>query len=222
MPIFIISVLACMLVAPVPATASEPPAAAGESLQSCIDRALREHRANWVCTGPSAGVPDRSEDDTWCVGNVCHRVKSAYIAASRPDAAYGNQDGVIGTFSVNVNTNLNGRQAKWTINLAWSTGPAIAYVGMNLSCREDKNNLPDSICGSSSFKPAIGPTAVSWTSRTINGERLNNSNPYYAQLSGQFDAGGSRYGMDTLRTLTFNCYGDDNCYFPDRAQEHTA
>lgn len=115
-----------------------------------------------------------------------------------------------------VHTNLNGRQARWTINLAWTSGPTITYVGLNLTCRENKNNLPDSICGSSGFKPTIGPGTVSWKNRAINGERLASSNPYNAELSGSFDADGSRFGMRTLRTLQFNCFGNDNCYFPER------
>lgn len=201
---------------PVAAASKQLPATSG--LQDCIDLALQTRQANWVSFGNAHEVPQApdKEDDTWCVGNVCHRQQSAYIAHSRADAAYGNQDGVIGTFSVEVHTNLNGRQAKWTINLAWSSGPTIAFVGLNLTCREDKNNLPDSICGSSGFKPTVGPGAVSWKSRVINGERLANSNPYYAELTGAFDASGSRIGMDTLRTLHFNCFGDDNCYFPER------
>jgi hypothetical protein len=215
------SALILGLAAPGVAHAADDPGS--DTLQDCIDRAMQAQQTNWVCFGPPKEDPASAvnEDDSWCVGNICHYRRSDYSADSRADAAYGNQDGVTGTLTVQVHTNLNGRSAQWIISLAWTTGPAIKYVGMTLACREDRNNLPDGTCGSSGFKPSIGPTAVSWKSRVIQGEKLKNSAPYYAELSGAFDAGGSRWGMETLRTATFNCLGGDNdrCYFPDRAME---
>lgn len=48
------------------------------------------------------------------------------------------------------------------------------------------------------------------------GNRLSDSNDYYSTVSGYFYADGhsQRFTMSTLRSAGFNCYGNDNCYFP--------
>ena len=59
-------------------------------------------------------------------------------------------------------------------------------------------------------------TRFSYHSPTIYGNRLNDSNDYFSTLGGYFKAAGytRTWTMSTLRSAQFNCYGNDNCYFP--------
>ncbi len=49
---------------------------------------------------------------------------------------------------------------------------------------------------------------------TIYGYRLDNSNQYYAQLKGNFNAAGYSitWGISPLKTGMVQCWGNDNCY----------
>lgn len=62
-----------------------------------------------------------------------------------------------------------------------------------------------------------GDVAIrSGADRLIYGNRLDNSNEYYTQVSSRFRPSG--YNQDIvmlpLESSHYNCYGTDNCYFP--------
>ncbi|WP_155852611.1 hypothetical protein [Arthrobacter sp. H14] len=154
--------------------------------------------------------------DGWCeYGGVCHRFVSSYISETKGNAAYGDQDGAIGSYDVIVRNNLNGRQTRWMVALDYDSGPALSFTSSRMRCWE-KNWLGPSTCG----VHTVASTKISrgdprHTSGIIYGNRLNNSDEYYSQFTSNFTPNGyPRYGARALNTPAFNCYGDDNCYFP--------
>jgi hypothetical protein len=152
--------------------------------------------------------------DTWCEnGSICHRTVSNYIGETKGNATYGNSNGVIGTFDVVLRTNLNGRQAQWKVSLIRDTGPSLQFFNVQVNCWEEINLLPDNSC----VVHGAGAPFVSgrWNSSTLFGNRLANSNEYYGAVNGGFTPSGyPAYPLGTLEGAYFNCYGNDNCYYP--------
>jgi hypothetical protein len=212
------------------------------TLARCIDAALSSKAESWTCTPAgltitdnagkqsfspvepsvapttvSGGVVVMDDYDGWCEnGSICHRVISSYIAETKGNAAYGNQNGVIGTFDVVMRINLNGRQAQTKVTLIWDSGPGIKFNEVWANCWEEINLFPDTNCGNHyAGAPSIGPGNWRYDSGTLYGNRLNNSNEYYMAVSGRFTPSGyPQYVMGVLESKYFNCYGNDNCYFP--------
>ncbi|MFS8095780.1 hypothetical protein LFM09_01455 [Lentzea alba] len=213
-------------------------------LAGCIEAALKSQAESWTCTPAgltvagnsgkqsftpispgvapsveSGGVTALDDYDSWCeFGSVCHREINDYAAETKGNAAYGNQNGVIGTFDVVMRINLNGRQAQTKITLIWDSGPAIQFNEVWGNCWEEINNWPDTNCGNHyAGAPVIGPVGWRWNSGTLYGNRLDNSNEYYMAVSGRFTPSGHPlYVMGVLESLYFHCYGslNDRCYFP--------
>lgn len=128
-----------------------------------------------------------------------------------------NSSGAIGAFDVVLRINLNGRQPQYFTKFYHDYGPALAFSGTTVQCRED-NVGPDSNCGS--FGAFNGATSYNlgtgnFNSKIIYGNRLNDSNDYCSTIGGYFTpVGYPRYVIPTLRSPQFNCFGTDNCYFP--------
>lgn len=211
------------------------------ALAPCVQAAKKTGAKAWTCmptgltvttdaagkpsgqfTPIAAAVPARIDGpvgtlddyDTWCEnGSICHRKISSYIGETKGNAAYGNSQGVIGTFDVVLRTNLNGRQAQWRVTLIRDTGPGLQFSNVRVNCWEEISNWPDNNCG----VHGAGSPYVSyrWGSGLLYGNRLNNSNEYYGAVNGSFTPNGyPQYTMGTLESRYFNCYGTGNCYFP--------
>lgn len=137
---------------------------------------------------------------------------------TKGNATYGNQDGVIGAFDIVIRTNLNGRQAQWRVFWYHDLGPSLSFASGRINCREDVALAPDSYCGSFFVDRGDGafPLPPDVTSPPlIYGDRVTDSNEYYGQISGYFTPRGyPRYTIGALNTARMNCYGTDNCYFP--------
>jgi len=167
-----------------------------------------------------ATEPEPTNFDTYCEHTaICTRYRSAYISWTKANASYGNSSGGIGSFDIVLRTNLNGRQMRWRTEFWHDSGPALRFENVFIYCRED-NTGPDSNCGSHGADGGDGDFYIgtgSYRSGFINGNRLNDSNDYYATISGYFfPSGYPRYIITTVRSAQVNCYGgsDDYCYFP--------
>jgi hypothetical protein len=224
-----------------PAAKSDGGAAA---LAPCINLAVKQRVAQWICTadgltslsrdaagnltrsftsiapsGASEGSDNRLLDDydTWCEnGSICHRKISSYISETKGNAAYGNQSGALGSYDVVIRTNLNGRQAQWRVTLIWDSGPSLDFNDTYVNCYEEINNWPDTDCGDHYIGgPVISGSSWRWDSGIVYGNRLNNSNEYYAAVNTYFTPSGyPTYIAAPLETQRFNCYGSSNCVFP--------
>jgi hypothetical protein len=155
--------------------------------------------------------------DGWCEnGTICHRNISSYVSETKGNAAYGNQYGVIGNYDAIIRTNLNGRQAQWRATVIWDNGPQLSFSSTQVQCVE--NGAFPIICGNHGL-PNVTLATYSPTWRydygTIYGNRLNNSNYYHGAFQTLFTpAGYPTYRAANLATLSFNCLGTGNCYFP--------
>ncbi|SCL26922.1 hypothetical protein [Micromonospora inyonensis] len=175
-----------------------------------------------VQVGPSPSDAGTMDDwDTWCeTGSICRRPISRWINETKGNTAYGNRSGVIGTYDLIIRTNFSGRQPRHDLSLIWDTGPSIDFNDVYIRCREDRNNLPDLNCGDHFVGgPTIGPAYFRWNAGTTYGNRLANSNPYYADVTAEFwPTGYPMYTAAPLRTQKWYCPpdvgSDTSCYFP--------
>lgn len=153
--------------------------------------------------------------DTWCeTGTICRRTITSYISETKGNAAYGNQNGVIGSYDIILRTNLNGRQANSRLSFIWDSGPSLSFFNTGIRCYEYA--VPGINCGWHDI-PAmwVGPTKYRSDSGTIYGNRLNNSNVYVNFAHTYFTPTGyNPYVAAQLESLDFNCFGTGNCYFP--------
>ncbi len=221
-----------------PAAADDP---ALTALAPCIDAAESTGAQAWVCTAKgltvttdavgrpggelvpiAPAIPTRTDGevgvlddyDYWCEnGSVCHLVINDYTAETKGNAAYGNANGVIGTFDVVLRTNLSGRGAQWRISLIRDSGPYLQFHNVRVNCWEEINNWPDNSCGT--YGDLYPRVTARWNSSTLYSARLVNSNEYYGAANAYFTPDGyGRYTMGALESLYFHCYAGRNCIFP--------
>jgi hypothetical protein len=173
---------------------------------------------------PMSTTPEPTNYDTYCETLAeCTGFRSAYISWTKGNAIYGDSHGGIGSFDVIIRTNLNGRQMQWHTQFFRDSGPSIAFQKVFINCFEDNGLLwLDSNCGVHAADGAAGNfsvvAGVGYKSGTIYGNKLVNSNDYYATIGGYFTpAGYTRYVMNDLKAAHANCFGSDNCYFPGAA-----
>jgi hypothetical protein len=168
-------------------------------------------------TSPDVGLLD--DWDTWCeTGSICRRWINSGASDTKGNAAYGNRSGVIGNYDVAIRTNMNGRYANHGLALIWDRGPSLDFNDVYARCREDRNNLPDNNCGDHyAGGPVISAGNFRWNSSTLFGNKLNNANPYFAEVTANFiPTGYPWYIAAPLRTLKWTCPSslDKPCYFP--------
>lgn len=153
-----------------------------------------------------------------CYWQGCCRLKiSSYIHETKGNAAYGNQNGVIGSYDAIVRTSMNGRQHRWTVTLIHDSGPSLGFSYAKMRCWQDRDWWTSDLhCGDKGVgSPSVSRYSRTWTSSLIYGNRLVNSDDYYAQFLTNFTPYGyPTYTAGPLRTAHVNCYGNDNCYFP--------
>lgn len=158
--------------------------------------------------------------DTWCEVSVCSRKKTAYISDTKGNGTWGVGTSIKGTFDVGLTTELNGRQAQWTVKMTKDSGPDLKFTETWVNCYEDRDWFPDLGCGEVRVTTTGG--ATSWTvgfpvftAKKIYGNKLINSNKYYAVVSGRFTpVGYSPLVLTQLKSLEFTCWNTDNCVFP--------
>lgn len=160
-------------------------------------------------------------EDIWCeTGSVCSETLSSYRSRTKGNAAYGNQNGAIGAYDVIVTTNLNGRQAQWTVRLIWDSGPGLKFYSPTVHCRQ-KSFWGTINCGDhqTSYNPYItwAGSGYNYLSNILYGNRLVNGAEYYGQFNTQFQPDGyPMYIAGVLNTRVFNCPSSSgaNCTFP--------
>lgn len=216
------------------------------STEQCAAHATAERLHVWVCVGgvlsysngPSeasktlrvAGspasdfsvaqmAPEPANFDSYCeYARTCTGYRNAYISWTKGNAAYGNQDGGIGSFDVILRTNLNGRQMQWRTEFWHDSGPSLRFDNVFINCREEQLG-PNPNCGVHAADNGDGDFSIGtgvYKSPVIYGNRLRRSDDYYATISGYFyPAGYPRYTMSALRGGQVECYGTGNCTFRD-------
>ena len=219
------------------------------SLQDCVDYAVQHTLDHWVCTGKgvtyeskdSSGktqqhytaitqrrlvtssrgaVINASDYDSWCeTAPVCHRKVGNYVEEVKGNAAYGNQNGVIGTFDIVIRSNLNGRQVQWRVAYIWDSGPSIKFEYPQISCW-DRNPIGVWYgCGSyvvtnGSTAPKVSSGSWRWDSRRLDSARLEQDDTYHGAHDTYFAPSGyPRYAAAILNTGDFNCFSNGTCKF---------
>ncbi|MFT4294966.1 MAG: hypothetical protein QM582_06080 [Micropruina sp.] len=171
-----------------------------------------------VGVGSRGGTRTQDDLDSWCEsGTVCHRLKSDYIEETKGNAAYGDNNGLIGAYDAIVTTNLNGRQARWKLTLIREYGPTLNFAD---------GGAPTQIvcwdwwgwtwigCGNHYFTKMPNALKTRWTSKMIYGNRLENADTYHGALETYFTAAGHsrRWVARTLNTGDWTCpRGDGVC-----------
>lgn len=147
--------------------------------------------------------------DSWCEsGSICTRKISDYIAEVKGNAAYGDQDGAIGSFDQVLRQSFNGDMPRWRGVLIWDSGPAINGNNWHIKCRKS-DAFTDSVCGDNPWDPATisssswrtwipSSTGYKWNSQSLSGT----SNKYHDDFYGRFTASGESltWSTGTLHT----------------------
>jgi hypothetical protein len=172
----------------------------------------------WTCvtTAGSAGGAGRQDAAaaSWCeTQSVCHRKVTDYVEETVGNGAYGVGGTLIGRFQITLRTNLNGRQPRYTLSLHVVQGPRISG-NFHLHCRQHGGGILgiDADCYDSQV---VGPVTLikDWTSRVVNGNRLDNDGTYYGYVDGSFHAEGVNdenglmrwWNIDTLTSGDYEC-----------------
>lgn len=153
--------------------------------------------------------------DTWCeLGTICTRSISSYISETKGNAAYGDQNGVIGSFDIVIRTNLNGRQARWNTYWIHDSGPSLGFSNASISCNEDGNIWGCGVHAADNGDGAFSVGTGRYNSPTVYGNYLSNSNDYWADVTANFlPSGYWLFSIAPLATDTFYCPSSGNCYF---------
>ncbi|MFC8411765.1 hypothetical protein [Arthrobacter sp. NPDC057259] len=156
------------------------------------------------------------EYDTWCEnGSICQRLITDYIAETKGNAAYGDQNGAIGAYDIIIRTNLNGRQANNTVTLYHDAGPALGFTEAAIECFEMRPWTTSNPCGSVPLPPfSISASNWRYSSGLKYGNYLANENPYLVEVSYSFlPAGYNLYIPPPLTNIEFSCPSSGNCSF---------
>jgi hypothetical protein len=150
--------------------------------------------------------------DGWCEnGSICRRNITRYIHETKGNAAYGNQDGAIGSFDMILHVELNGRSPRLKGVWDWDSGPALAFTGVRIQCREEQFG-PNPNCGTYAPDPNengafnISRSDTRDTGRLINGKPVEDDGTYYAEIVGYFTPTGyPRYTISALHSGQWTC-----------------
>jgi len=212
----------------------------------CVDEALAAHYEAWLCIGNQLSLPGQGERwvirlplpratdeggvrgrgdsyDTWCeTGSICRRELTPYIHETKGNAAYGDEDGVIGTFDQILKVNLNGRSPRLQGIWDWDSGPSVEFTGMRITCREEQFG-PNPNCGSHAPDHnrngafTISSSDRRDTGRVINNEPVEDDGDYYAEITGYFTPNSyPRYVLGGLKSRLWECRRSwsPDCRFP--------
>jgi hypothetical protein len=228
----------------------EPGDGTGAGMQACIAEANRIRPEAWTCMGgeltvsadnrgrstdtayvvaedvtlsPAPAAPGRDDYDSWCEnGTVCSRKINDYTAEVKGNGAYGDSNGVIGSFDIVYRQSFDGKLPRWRTLLDWDSGPEInPGTWMNV-CRVNVSAGPDGYCGKNDVNlvsvNAAAPRSW-WPSNgrwAYNAQRLTGSGNYHDDHEGEFTAFGHRpmFKAGTLHTGRWNkCNSSTGCKY---------
>jgi hypothetical protein len=182
-----------------------------------VKSALRASRAQAAAAAADPG------DDGWCEnGSKCTSRISKYISHTKGNAAYGDSDGVIGSFDVNLRSNLNGRSPRVRGQFDYDSGPRIVFHNTQIQVIEDqlgpnpvaRAEYVDGPDGNGSF--AIGPNDEVDRGPLINFKPLADANDYWNQIKGRFEVPNRMdFTLGTLKSAKYHCQTGEECYFPN-------
>jgi hypothetical protein len=172
----------------------------------------------------NSSFPSESIYDAWCENSGrCHSVKDPgrYIGVTKINMAHGYIDssGIHkqGQFDVVITTNLQGRAARWYVNLYWDSGPSLSFRDMAFTCNRVKDHAVDPDCGNYGILayPVLKSTSWKWKSKTVSGSYLHYSAAYYAEFEWEAypSSPGARWIPGLKETDRFKCYGTSDCRF---------
>lgn len=154
-------------------------------------------------------VPGADDYDAWCEsGTICTRLINDYTSEVKGNAAYGDQDGVIGSFDQVLRQSFSGDTPRWRGVLIWDGGPAINGNNWHIRCRKS-DAFSDSVCGDNPWDPGtISSSSYRTWIPTSSGYRYNSeslsgsSNKYHDDFYGRFTASGESltWSSGTLHT----------------------
>jgi hypothetical protein len=161
----------------------------------------------------------------WCEnGTICARKLSDYTAEVKGNAAYGDRNGVIGTFGLIWRQNFNGPYPRWRVTLHWHSGPRVEPQYFKAQCRRHVSGGSDAYCGSRTFYPGNISSGSPWkyspgsSSYFQSGTQLSggSTRKYHDDLTGEFIASGHPYifKAGTLHTGRWNrCGSSTGCKY---------
>jgi hypothetical protein len=214
-------------------------------LDKCIDTADAGNYQEWVCldgklhvqkdahgkpanltldTAPQGAslfvLPMKGGDDwdVWCEkGSVCNNNVNAYYSKTKGNAAYGNTDGVVGTFDIIIETRLSGRAPRWTLVLNWDSGPTIYFTDPYIQCLHPRFLQSPSACGQygTTTDPYISSYTYRWSKTFYRAPFTTGvSGDYYGEYRAKFHvAGGPTLWLSPLRANSFYCPASGTCKF---------
>ncbi|MFI1864304.1 hypothetical protein [Streptomyces jumonjinensis] len=198
----------------------------GDGLRACVKYAERLRSQSWTCTGgvflattdsrgrqddtmkviaqdvrstarprPISGAAD--DYDSWCEnGSICGRKISRYIAEVKGNGAYGDGDGVIGSFDLIYRQSFDGKRPRWRSLLDWDSGPRISPGKWRNNCRINIRDAADKYCGKNpvGFNDIDQERTRAWwpgsRSYEYNEQRLTDGRKYHDDHLGEFVAWG--------------------------------
>lgn len=165
---------------------------------------------------PESAAALADEYDTWCEnGSICERLITDYIAETKGNAAYGDQNGAIGAYDVILRTNLNGRQANNTVTFYHDAGPSLGFTNASIGCYEMRPFTTSLSCGEVALLPfTVTASSRRYTSGLKYGNYLAHANPYLTDVSYEFlPSGYNMYIPPSLINKEFNCPASGNCRY---------
>lgn len=145
-------------------------------------------------------------DNYWCEqGTICHSVSTDYKSKTKGNVAWGNTNGVSGTFDVVLLTNLNGRSAQAQVKLFRDSGASLRFTNLAIECNHAGNLFG---CGSKFADKGDGIVVVSssWIGPTVQGNLLNQTGKYNNRVTGRVTPTGAPVlPMPDLVGKQFDC-----------------
>lgn len=222
----------------------------GSPLAACVGAAKSKRPVAWTCLGGQLtervmrnGQPEDivtdvvaweivdttnearlavDDYDSWCEsGTVCGRRISDYVAEVKGNAAYGDQNGAIGSFDQVVRQSFNGGNPRWRELLDYDSGPAVNGFGFHTRCRKHVSLGSDGVCGDNPYDPSTisSISTRAWhpssTGYTVNSQVLSgSSSKYHDENYGSFTAAGKTltWSTGTIHTGRWNGCGSCKYY----------
>ncbi|MBI0299263.1 hypothetical protein JBE04_33595 [Streptomyces sp. PRKS01-29] len=152
-----------------------------------------DFRTTATPAAPRAGESVRDDYDTWCEsGTICGRKINDFIAEVKGNVAYGDQNGVIGTFDLILRQAFDGQFPRWRTALDWDSGPEVQPGEWSINCRTNISGGPDDYCGENHAYFAsinLGSTRTWWPSPrrySYNEDLLRDGRRHHDDEKGEF------------------------------------
>lgn len=170
-------------------------------------------------TSPGAQVSPLSlsdPDNYWCEqGTICTSRQSSYISKTKGNVAWGNTQGLSGSFDIVIYSNLNGRSSRGQVKIFRDLGASLKFTNLAIECVHAGNAFG---CGSKFADKEDGIVSVSssWLGPVVQGNKLTQQGTYNDKVTGRVTPTGAPVlPLPTLSGLAFKCpSGTGNCTFP--------